>query len=74
MKVGFRMKNIGTTAVDLGGLVVNAYGVKYAALESEHLEKPLNGVVEISRALVPGKPSLQYAFADTWKAFGSRPL
>lgn len=71
IKVGVRMTNIGQAPLELAGLIVNVYGVKYSALEGEHVERPLNGIVEISRAFVPGNPSLQYTFADTWKAFGS---
>lgn len=71
IKVGVLMKNIGRTPLELGGLIVNVYGVKYTPLTGEHVEKPLNGIVEISHAFVPGNPSLQYTFADRWKAFGS---
>lgn len=71
IKVGFRMKNIGQTPLELAGLIVNVYGVKYTALEGEHVNKQVNGIVEISRAFVPAYPSLLYTFADRWKAFGS---
>ncbi|MGH7737691.1 MAG: hypothetical protein ACREMP_07475 [Candidatus Tyrphobacter sp.] len=71
IKVGVLMKNIGGTPLELAGLIVNAYGVKYATVEAEHVAKPLAGIEEISRAFVPGNPSLQYTFADTWEAFGS---
>lgn len=71
IKVGVRMKNIGLAPLELAGLIVNVYGVKYTALEREHVEKPASGIVEISRAFAPGNPSLQYTFADRWKAFGS---
>lgn len=71
IKVGVLMKNIGQPSLELAGLIVNAYGVKYTSREGEHVDKPLSGIVEISRAFVPGKPSLQYTFVDMWKAFGS---
>ena len=68
IKVGVRMKNIGRTPLELGGLIVNVYGVKYTSQTGEHVEKPLNGILEISHGFVPRDPSLQYTFADTWKA------
>jgi hypothetical protein len=71
IKIGFRMKNIGRTPLELAGLIVNVYGVKYTAVEAEHVNKQAAGITEISRAFVPASPSLQYTFADTWKAFGS---
>lgn len=70
IKVGVRMTNIGRVPLELGGLIVNAYGMKYTTLRAEHVNKQLAGIVEISRAFVPDEPSLQYAFADTWKALG----
>lgn len=71
IKVGIRMKNVGQPSLELAGLIVNAYGVKYTSREGEHVEKPLDGIVEVSRAFVPGKPILQYTFVDTWRTFGS---
>lgn len=71
IKVGFSMKNIGRTRLELAGLIVNVYGVKYTAVEAEHVNKQVAGITEISRAFVPAAPSLQYTFVDTWKAFGS---
>ncbi|HET7814734.1 MAG TPA: hypothetical protein VFL13_10220 [Candidatus Baltobacteraceae bacterium] len=72
IRVGIQMKNIGNPPLELGGLVVNAYGVKYTSRTGEHIEKSISGIVEESRALVPGKPVLQYTFADTWRAFGGQ--
>ena len=71
VRVGIRMKNIGQAPLELAGVVVNAYGVTYSAHLGEHVEEPQSGIVEISRAFLPGVPQLQYTFADRWKPFGS---
>ena len=71
VKVNVRMRNIGHIPFSLAGMVVNVYGLRFGNITGEHVETPLNGVTELSRTLLPSRPSLLYSFFDTWKAFGA---
>jgi len=71
VKVNFAMKNIGEEPFALDGLVVNVYGIRFSKMSGEYVEKPLNGVIQLSRTLLPSKPRLLYSYFDTWHGFGS---
>ena len=71
VKLDLTMKNIGIEPLQIDGLVVNVYGIRYFQRAGQHIERPLNGIVELSKTLVPSSPSLLYSFYDTWKPFGT---
>ena len=71
VKVDVTMKNIGVEPLQIDGLVVNVYGIRYSQHSGTYVETPLNGVVQMSRTLLPSAPSLLYSFYDTWTPFGS---
>jgi len=71
VKVTATTKNAGAAPFALTGMVINVYGIRYGPQSAEHIEHPISGVVEISKTLVPSKPTLLYSFYDTWHGFGA---
>lgn len=71
VKVDMSMKNIGVEPLQIDGLVINVFGIRYGQANGAHVEKPLPGVTELSQTLVPSSPKLLYSFYDTWIPFGA---
>lgn len=71
VKAKIDMTHSGGSPLAVAGMVVNVYGIRYGNTEAEHVEKPMNGITEISYTLAPSRPELLYTFLDTWHGFGA---
>lgn len=71
VKVKIGMTHSGGAPLAIAGMVVNVYGIRYGQNDSVHVERPMQGITEISYALAPSQPKLLYTFLDTWHAFGA---
>jgi hypothetical protein len=66
------MTHSGGAPLAIAGMIVNVYGIRYGENAAKHVEKPMEGVTEISYTLTPSRPELLYTFLDTWRGFGAQ--
>jgi hypothetical protein len=67
------LKNVGESPVEMGGLIVNAYGVRYSDRNgttepAEHTE----GLRTADHGLIGSKPVLLYTYSALWTPLGSK--
>ncbi|MEO6913057.1 MAG: hypothetical protein ABI182_03425 [Candidatus Baltobacteraceae bacterium] len=71
VKVDISAKNAGSEPLYVGGLIVNAYGIRFGSSRHVHLDAPRNGDADFSSALLPAHPSLLYSMARSFQPFGN---
>ncbi len=66
------LKNLGTVDVEMGGLIVNAYGIRYTD-RIDDLAPALRttGLMTASHGLLDSKPVLLYTYSAIWIPLGS---
>ncbi|MGC2131118.1 MAG: hypothetical protein WA629_13615 [Candidatus Aquilonibacter sp.] len=66
------LKNIGTANVEMGGLIVNAYGIRYGdRIDSAAPATRTTGLMTANHGLVDSKPVLLYTYSAIWIPLGS---
>jgi hypothetical protein len=66
------LKNVGTVDVQMGGLIVNAYGIRYSDRTNE--SAPVlrtTGLMAANHGLVDSNPVLLYTYSAIWIPLGS---
>ena len=71
VRVDASFKNIGESVVQINGMIVNVYGVRYGPKSGEMTERPMDGIDKTSFALIPSAPAPLYSFFNEWPAMGS---
>jgi hypothetical protein len=66
------LKNLGAVDVEMGGLIVNAYGVRYSDRTSDSAPaERTTGLMTANHGLVDAKPVLLYTYSAIWIPLGS---
>jgi hypothetical protein len=71
--VSIALKNVGTAPVAMGGLIVDAYGIRYSDRTSDATPaERTNGLRTGDYGLVDSKPVLLYTYSAVWVPLGSQ--
>jgi hypothetical protein len=66
------LKNLGTVDVEMGGLIVNAYGIRYSnQIDDSAPVERTTGLMTANHGLVDSKPVLLYTYSAIWIPLGS---
>ncbi len=66
------LKNLGTVDVEMGGLIVNAYGIRYSDRTGDSAPaERTTGLMTANHGLVDSKPVLLYTYSAIWIPLGS---
>lgn len=72
VKVTTEFKNVGLSEVQLDGVLVNVYGIRYGSNAAKQIEQPLSGIDKTSFGLTASRPLPLYSFFDEWPSMGAQ--